>query len=223
MKRSSQHQEWHSCRSAPSRRDLRVPCQGRPADAHRALALGDLRKLDPPAEDRARMNAMTDALGRMVAALDARLEILRAGKNENDAVREHERGHSDLVAAPDCSPTWQPASPCSSTSRAASATPVGDDYRVTMLGTNGLILYPGDAGPGDIEEPRVYVFTGTVRVTFRRGFRRHRARTHRPCAGHLRGAVRRTCSCGASEFRPQRASGAEWVVLLVSMDTGTLG
>jgi hypothetical protein len=44
----------------------------------------------------------------MVAALDARLEILRAGKNENDAVREYERGHSDLVAAPDCSPTWPP-------------------------------------------------------------------------------------------------------------------
>jgi hypothetical protein len=50
--------------------------------------------------------------------------------------------------------------------RSIRARPVGDDYRVTMLGTNGLILYPGDAGPGDIEEPRVYVFTGTVRVTF---------------------------------------------------------
>jgi hypothetical protein len=63
------------------------------------VALGDLRKLDPPAEDRARMRAMTDALGRMVAALDARLEVLRAGNNENDAVREYERGYSDLVTA----------------------------------------------------------------------------------------------------------------------------
>ena len=41
---------------------------------------------------------MTDALGRMVAALDSRLEILRAGKGKNDAV-EYERGYFDLVAA----------------------------------------------------------------------------------------------------------------------------
>lgn len=63
------------------------------------VALGELRKLDPPAEDRARMKALTDALGRMVAALDSRLEILRAGKGQNDAVLEYERGYSDLVAA----------------------------------------------------------------------------------------------------------------------------
>jgi hypothetical protein len=63
------------------------------------VALADLRKLDPPAEDRARMTAMTDALGRMVAALDARLEVLRAGERENDAVIEYERGYGDLVAA----------------------------------------------------------------------------------------------------------------------------
>ena len=50
------------------------------------------------------------------------------------------------------------------------ARPLGDGFRVTMRGTNGLILYPGDAGPGDIDEPRVYVFTGTVRVTFDAGF-----------------------------------------------------
>lgn len=46
------------------------------------------------------------------------------------------------------------------------ARPVGDEVRVTMRGTNGLILYPGDAGPGDVDEPRVFVFTGTVRFTF---------------------------------------------------------
>jgi hypothetical protein len=63
------------------------------------VALADLRKLDPPAEDRARMRVMTDALGRMVAALDSRLEILRAGKGQNDAIVEYERGYSDLVAA----------------------------------------------------------------------------------------------------------------------------
>jgi hypothetical protein len=63
------------------------------------VALADLRKLDPPAEDRARMAAMTDALGRMVAALDARLEVLRAGKRENDSVIEYERGYADLVTA----------------------------------------------------------------------------------------------------------------------------
>jgi hypothetical protein len=63
------------------------------------VALGDLKKLDPPAEDQARMKVMTDALGRMVAALDSRLEILRAGKGQNDAVREYERGYSDLVTA----------------------------------------------------------------------------------------------------------------------------
>jgi hypothetical protein len=63
------------------------------------VALGDLKKLDPPAEDQARVKAMTDALGRMVAALDSRLEILRAGKGKNDAVREYERGYFDLVAA----------------------------------------------------------------------------------------------------------------------------
>ena len=63
------------------------------------LALGDLKKLDPPAEDRARMKAMTDALGRMVAALDSRLEVLRAGKNESDAVRDYESGFLDLVTA----------------------------------------------------------------------------------------------------------------------------
>lgn len=63
------------------------------------VALGDLRKLDAPAEDRARMKVMTDALGRMVAALDSRLEILRAGKGQNDAVTEYEHGYSDLVAA----------------------------------------------------------------------------------------------------------------------------
>ena len=48
--------------------------------------------------------------------------------------------------------------------------PVGDDFLVTMRGTNGLILYPDDAGPGDVDEPRVYVFTGTVRVMFDAGF-----------------------------------------------------
>ena len=63
------------------------------------VALADLRKLDPPAEDRARMAVMTDALGRMVAALDSRLEVLRAGRRENDAVIEYERGYGDLVAA----------------------------------------------------------------------------------------------------------------------------
>ena len=42
---------------------------------------------------------MTDALGRMVAALDSRLEVLRAGRGKNDAVIEYERGYSDLVAA----------------------------------------------------------------------------------------------------------------------------
>jgi hypothetical protein len=63
------------------------------------VALGDLKKLDPPAEDRARMKFVTDALGRMVAALDSRLEVLRAGRGESDAVREYERGYSDLVAA----------------------------------------------------------------------------------------------------------------------------
>ena len=63
------------------------------------VALGDLRKLDPPVEDRARMKVMTDALGRMVAALDSRLEVLRAGKGKHDAVIEYERGYSDLVTA----------------------------------------------------------------------------------------------------------------------------
>ncbi len=63
------------------------------------VALADLRKLDTPAEDRARMASMTDALGRMVAALDSRLEVLRAGERENDAVIEYERGYGDLVAA----------------------------------------------------------------------------------------------------------------------------
>ena len=50
------------------------------------------------------------------------------------------------------------------------ARPLGDDLLVTMRGTNGLILYPGDAGPGDVDEPRVYVFTGWVRVTFDAAF-----------------------------------------------------
>ena len=63
------------------------------------VALGDLKKLDPPAEDGARMAAMTDGLGRMVAALDSRIAILRAGKGANDAIREYERGYMDLVAA----------------------------------------------------------------------------------------------------------------------------
>ena len=63
------------------------------------VALGDLRKLDPPPEDRARMAALTDALARMVAALDSRLEVLRAGRRENEAVMEYERGYGDLVAA----------------------------------------------------------------------------------------------------------------------------
>ena len=49
------------------------------------------------------------------------------------------------------------------------ARPVGDDLLVTMRGASGLILYPGDAGPGDVDEPRVYVFTGRVRVTFDAG------------------------------------------------------
>lgn len=63
------------------------------------VALGDLRKLDPPAEDGARMTAMTDGLGRMVAALDSRLDLLRAGKGTGNAIREYERGYFDLVAA----------------------------------------------------------------------------------------------------------------------------
>ena len=63
------------------------------------IALGDLKKLDPPPEDSARMVAMTDALGRMVAALDARLETLRAGRSEGASVSEYERGYADLVAA----------------------------------------------------------------------------------------------------------------------------
>jgi hypothetical protein len=46
----------------------------------------------------------------------------------------------------------------------------GDGVRATMRGTNGLILYPGDSGPGDTGEPRVYVFTGVVRVTFDAAF-----------------------------------------------------
>lgn len=41
---------------------------------------------------------------------------------------------------------------------------VGDEYRLSMSGTNGFLFYPGDAGPGDIDEPRVYVFTGEVRI-----------------------------------------------------------
>ena len=63
------------------------------------VALGDLKKLHPPAEDGARMTSLTDGLGRMVAALDSRLAILRAGKGTNDAIREYERGYQDLVAA----------------------------------------------------------------------------------------------------------------------------
>ena len=63
------------------------------------VALGDLKKLDPPPEDSARMVAMTDALGRMIAALDARLEVLRAGRSERGSMIEYERGYSDLVAA----------------------------------------------------------------------------------------------------------------------------
>jgi hypothetical protein len=63
------------------------------------VALGDLQKLDPPPEDRARTVSLTDALGRMVAALDSRLEVLRSGRNESDAVIEYERGYGDLVAA----------------------------------------------------------------------------------------------------------------------------
>ena len=63
------------------------------------VALGDLRKLDPPPEDRSQLALMTDGLGRMVAALDARLEALRAGRNENNAVRQYVRGYGDLVAA----------------------------------------------------------------------------------------------------------------------------
>jgi hypothetical protein len=63
------------------------------------VALGDLRKLDPPLEDRARMAALTDALARMVAALDSRLEVLQAGRREKEAVVEYERGYGDLVAA----------------------------------------------------------------------------------------------------------------------------
>ena len=63
------------------------------------VALGDLKKLDPPPEDSARMVAMTDALGRMVAALDARLEMLRAGRTDRESVAEYERGYADLVAA----------------------------------------------------------------------------------------------------------------------------
>ena len=51
-----------------------------------------------------------------------------------------------------------------------SARPVGDELHMTMHGTNGLVLYPGDAGPGNVGEPRVFVFTGTVSVTFDAGF-----------------------------------------------------
>ena len=63
------------------------------------VALGELKKLDPPAEDRARVIAMTDGLGRMVAALDSRLEALRAGERELEALEEYEHGYGDLVAA----------------------------------------------------------------------------------------------------------------------------
>ena len=65
----------------------------------RRVALGDLRKLDPPPEDRARMAAMIDGLARMVAALDSRLEVPRAGRRENKAEIQYERGYTDLVAA----------------------------------------------------------------------------------------------------------------------------
>jgi hypothetical protein len=47
------------------------------------------------------VKALTDGLGRMVAALDARLETLRAGTNAgaDKVVVEYERGYADLVAA----------------------------------------------------------------------------------------------------------------------------
>jgi hypothetical protein len=51
-----------------------------------------------------------------------------------------------------------------------STRPVDDEIHMTMRGRNGLVLYPGDAGPGDADEPRVYVFTGMVRVAFDAGF-----------------------------------------------------
>ena len=44
--------------------------------------------------------------------------------------------------------------------------PAGDDTLMAMRGTNALVLFPGDAGPGNVDEPRVYAFTGTVRATF---------------------------------------------------------
>ena len=63
------------------------------------VALADLKKLDPPAEDRARMKVMTDALGRMVGALDSQVEIVRTGKPASDAVKDYENGYYDLVTA----------------------------------------------------------------------------------------------------------------------------
>ena len=62
-------------------------------------ALRELEKLTPPADNRESMTTMLDAIGRMVKALDSRISVLRAGREESSAVRRYDSGYRDLVTA----------------------------------------------------------------------------------------------------------------------------
>ena len=62
-------------------------------------ALGRLRTLTAPAEDRAQYQTALDGIDRMLRGLDKQLASLRTGKDAGDALATYEHGYTDLVAA----------------------------------------------------------------------------------------------------------------------------
>lgn len=62
-------------------------------------ALDRLRKLTPPAEDRAQFKTALGAIDKMLGGLEKQLASLRTGKDSGNALETYEHGYTDLVAA----------------------------------------------------------------------------------------------------------------------------
>ena len=62
-------------------------------------ALGRLRALTPPPEDRAQFETSLDAIEQMLGALEEQMAGLRRGREPKDALARYEHGYTDLVAA----------------------------------------------------------------------------------------------------------------------------
>lgn len=63
-------------------------------------ALRELKALTPPAEDREKAEAMTEAIDRMADAINVRIKDLRAGRTDSSAqLKKYEHGYTDLAVA----------------------------------------------------------------------------------------------------------------------------